>query len=40
VTLVVDDPVVKLVDSWVQVDAAGVQLLVSLVPVPASPRKT
>jgi hypothetical protein len=40
VTLVVDDPVVKLVDSWVQLAAEGVQLSVSLVPVPLSPRKT
>ena len=40
VTLVVDEPVVKLVDSSVQVAADGVQLSVSVLPVPLSPRKT
>ncbi len=40
VTLVVAAPVVKVVDSWVNVVADGVQLLVSLVPVPVSPRNT
>ena len=38
VTLVVDAPVVKLVDSSVHVAADGVQSLVSLPPVPLSPR--
>jgi hypothetical protein len=33
-------PVVKLVDSWVHDVADGVQLLVSLLPVPLSPRYT
>jgi hypothetical protein len=37
VTLVVAAPVVNDVESWVHEDAAGVQLLVSLVPVPESP---
>ena len=40
VTLVVEEPVVKLVDSSVHVVADGVQLSVSLVPVPLSPRNT
>jgi hypothetical protein len=38
VTLVVAEPVVKLVDSSVHVVADGVQLLVSVAPVPLSPR--
>ena len=38
VTLVVAEPVVKLVDSSVQVVADGVQSLVSVAPVPLSPR--
>ena len=39
-TLVVAAPVVKAVDSCCQVAADGVQVLVSLVPVPVSPRYT
>ena len=40
VTLVVDAPVVNVVDSSLHDVAEGVQLLVSVVPVPVSPRKT
>ena len=38
VTLVVAAPVLKDVESWVHEDADGVQVFVSLMPVPESPR--
>ena len=40
VTLVVEAPVVNEVDSCCQPDVPGVQLLVSLLPVPLSPMNT